>query len=62
MILAKASAIVRKDIFSHEGFKFSGSFPQDCQARSVAASLKSLISMILSGVNIKNTAVHESQP
>ncbi|CAB3987893.1 Hypothetical predicted protein [Paramuricea clavata] len=62
VILAKASAIVRKDIFSHEGFKFSGSFPQDCQARSVPASLKSLMSMILSGVNIKNTEAQESQP
>jgi hypothetical protein len=27
VILAKASAIVPKDILSHEGFKFSGSFP-----------------------------------
>ena len=29
MILAKVSAIVRKDIFGHEGFTFSGRFPQD---------------------------------
>ena len=61
VILAKASAIVRRDMFSHEGFKFSGSFTKNCQERSVPASLKSLVSMILTGVNIENTEVQESQ-
>ena len=44
-ILAKAAVIVRKDIFNHEGFKFTGSFQQNCQERSVPSSLKSLISL-----------------
>ena len=61
VILAKASAIVRRDMFSHEGFKFSGSFTKNCQERSVPASLKSLVSMILTGVKIENTEVQESQ-
>ena len=61
VILAKASAIVRKDMFSHKGFKFSGSFTEDCQEKSVPASLKSLVSMILTGVNIENTEAQESQ-
>lgn len=61
MILAKASAIVRKDMFSHEGFKFSGSFTEECQEQSVPASLKSLISMILNGVNIQSQESQESQ-
>lgn len=42
VILAKASAIVRKDIFSHKGFQFSGNFTEDCPECSVPASLKSL--------------------
>ena len=61
VILANASAIVRKDIFSHKGFQFSGNFTEDCQECSVPASLKSLVSMILTGINIENTEVQESQ-
>ena len=50
-------------MFGHKkGFKFCGSFTEDCQERSVPASLKSLVSMILSGVNIENTEAQESQP
>lgn len=30
VILAKAAEIVRKDMFSHKGFKFSGSFTEGC--------------------------------
>ena len=61
VILAKASAIVRKDIFSHKRFQFSGNFTEYCQECSVYASLKSLVSMILTGINIENTEVQESQ-
>ena len=48
-ILAKASAIVRRDILKNKGFNFSGSFTTDCQETSTPASLKSLISMICRG-------------
>lgn len=55
-ILAKASAIIRKDMFEFDGFTFSGSFEEQCQEKSVPASLKCLISMILNGVSIENNA------
>ena len=60
-ILAKAAVIVRKDIFNHEGFKFTGSFQQNCQERSVPSSLKSLISLIVNGLNLKDQDKRESQ-
>ena len=62
LILAKVAEIVCKDMFSHKGFTFSGSFTKDCQESTVPASLKSLLSMIPTGVNIENTEVQESQP
>ncbi|KAL9964939.1 hypothetical protein ACROYT_G028655 [Oculina patagonica] len=46
--LAKTAAIVRKDMFANK-YLFSGSFEPDCQAKSVPASLLSLIKMILYG-------------
>lgn len=61
-ILAKASSIIRKDIFGHDKFKFTGQFSEDCQESSVPASLKSLVSMLLYGVNIENADAQESQP
>ena len=60
-VLAKAAKIVRRDIFSHEGFSFSGIFPLGCQKSSVPASLKSLISMIMNGLNVKDQQNKESQ-
>ncbi len=57
-ILAKAAMIVRNDIFSHEGFKFTGSFQKNCQERSIPSSLKSLI---LNGPNLKDQDKIESQ-
>ena len=47
--LARAARIIRRDIFNHDNKLFDGSFPSNCQARSVPASLKALISMILDG-------------
>lgn len=60
-ILAKAAIIVRKDIMCHQGFKFTGSFPAECQEHSLPSSLKSLVSIILNGPNIKDQDKHESQ-
>lgn len=60
--LAKAAAIIRKDMFLHKQFKFSGCFPLDCQADSIPPSLKLIVSMILNGADIQNQEKHESQP
>ena len=60
-VLAKAAKIVRRDMFSHKGFSFSGIFPLGCQESSVPVSLKSLISMIMNGLNVKNQPNKESQ-
>ena len=60
-MLAKSSAIVRRDVFKHKGFNFSGSLTTDCQESSTPASLKSLISMILSSLDIENIEAQESQ-
>ena len=60
-VLAKAAKIVRRDIFSHKGFSFSGTFPLGCNEISLPASLKSLISMIMNGLNVKDQENKESQ-
>ena len=60
-VLAKAAKIVRRDIFSHKGFSFAGIFPLGCQESSVPATLKSLISMIMNGLNVKDQQNKESQ-
>ena len=48
-ILAKAAKIIRNDIFDQDWFKFNGCFPPECQEDSLPTSLKSLVSLILSG-------------
>ena len=60
--LARAAKIIWQDIFSHRGFSFSGTFLQECQETSVPASLKTLVSMILNRVNLKEQQHIESQP
>ena len=60
-ILAKAATIVRKDIFAHRGFNFSTCFPMDCQLKYLPSSLRSLVSIILNGLNIKDQEQSESQ-
>ena len=54
LILAKAVKIIRNDIFNHTGFKITGSFPERCQETSLPSNLKSLISMIMNGSNLKD--------
>ena len=53
-VLAKAATFIRDDIFNHQGFKFTGSFPPGCQEDSLPLSLKSLVSLILNGPNLKD--------
>lgn len=60
-ILAKAATIVRKDIISHKTFSFSGNFSEDCQSSCIPASLRSLISMIINGLDIKAEKKKNSQ-
>ncbi len=60
-VLAKAAMIIRTDAFDHQCFKFDGSFSSKCQEDSLPSSLKSLISLILNGPNIKNQDHQESQ-
>ena len=57
--LAKAATIVRSDIFNHDHFTFTGTFPQKCQEDSLPSSLKSLVS--LKWPNLKDQDRHESQ-
>ena len=59
-VLAKAAKIERRDMFSHKGLSFSGTFPLGCQEISLPASLKSLI-MIMNGLNVKDQENKESQ-
>ena len=44
---ARTAALIRRDIFDEHKELFNGSFPSNCQARRVLASLKALVSMIL---------------
>ena len=50
LILAKAAMIVRNDILSHEGFKFTGSFQQNCRRESQACLTASQVIVY----NVKN--------
>ena len=54
IVLAKAAAIIRNDVFNHGCFQFTGSFPHHCQENSLPSSLKSLVSLILNGQIRKN--------
>ena len=59
--LAKVASIVRKDILEHKGFSFAGCFPFECQEKSIPTSLRSLVSMIINGLNLKDQNHCESQ-
>ena len=61
LILVKAATLVRQDILSHQGFKFIGCFPAQCQEDSIPSNLKSLVSMILSDSNLKDQEKRDSQ-
>ena len=60
LILAKAATIIRNDTFRHECFKFDGNFPSKCQENSIPSCLKSLISLIYNGPNLKDQDKEES--
>jgi len=56
--LARAAKIVRRDILDMEA-KFTGSFDQDCQKKSVPHSLLALVDMIHNGPNIKSKSMSQ---
>ena len=58
VLLAKAAAIVRKDIFNHQCFKFTGSFAAECQEDSLPSCL---VSMLLNRPSLKDQGNRESQ-
>ena len=60
-IPTKAAMIIRNDTFNHQCFKFNGCFSTECQENSLSSSLKSLISLIYSGPNLKDQDTQESQ-
>ena len=59
--LAKATTIIRNDVFNHQCLQFNGSFSPGCQQNSLPSSLKSLVSLILNGSNLKDQDKCESQ-
>ncbi|KAG0712957.1 hypothetical protein GWK47_017297 [Chionoecetes opilio] len=61
LILAKAARIVRNEIFSSSGFNFDGAFPSDCQQKTVPTQLKSLITMLMKGADLKDQDTVDSQ-
>jgi len=60
LILARAASLIRKDIFNQEGILFNRSFPEKCQDK-LPSSLKTLISLIRNGSNLKNQEKQESK-
>ena len=50
--MVQAATLVRKGIFHHEGFQFTGQFPPGCQEKSLPSILQCLVSMILNGPNL----------
>ncbi len=61
LLLAKAAKIVRQEIVSHKGFHFDGKFPSGCQEGSVPSTLKTLVSMLLNGADLKDQDSKDSQ-
>ena len=61
LLLAKVAKIVRKDIASFKGFSFDGKFSSGCQQQSVPSTLKTLVSMLLNGANLRDQDCADSQ-
>ena len=48
-------------MFGEDSFHFTGTFASDCEERTVPSSLKSLVSMLLYGPNIKDQTIANSR-
>ena len=53
VILAKEVKIVHKEIISYKNFHFDSKFPVGCQQASVPSTLKTLVSLLLNGTDLK---------
>ena len=58
LILAKASNIIRHDIFKLKQC-FDGQFLPDCQEKSIPSTRTALVNMILAGPNIRDQTVQD---
>ena len=61
LLLAKTAKLLRKEIVSYSGFTFDGRFPSGCQQGSVPSTLKTLVSMVLNGPDLKDQDSIDSQ-
>ena len=61
LLLARAAKIVRKEILSHNGFRFEGDFHAGCQQESLPFTLKTFVSMLLNCADLKDQASIDSQ-
>ena len=61
VIMSRVAEMIRRDMFSKATPPFEGTFPDDCQKKSIPDSLLTLVTMILFGTNIKTEANYESQ-
>ena len=61
LLMSKVAKMVRNEIFQWKKFCFSGKFPSNRQNDAVSPLLKSLVSMLINGHNMKNQDAIESQ-
>ena len=61
LLLAKAAKIVHKEIVNSSGFHFDGIFPSGCQHGSVPTDIKTMVSMLLYGADLKDQDSTDSQ-
>ena len=61
LLLAKNAKLERKEVVSYSGFTFDGRFPSGCQQGSAPSTLKTLVSMVLNGPDLKDQFSIDSQ-
>ena len=61
LLLAKVSKILRKELANFKGFQFDGCFTSRCQQESVPSVLKTFVSMLLNGIDLKDNDCTDSQ-
>lgn len=61
LLLAKATKLVCKEIVSNKGFHFGGKFSSGCQEKSEPSTLKTLVSMLLNGADLRDQDSTDSQ-
>ena len=61
LLLAKVAKILRKELANFKGFQFDGCFTSRCQQESVPSVLKTFVSMLLNGIDLKDNDCTDSQ-